>query len=80
MSRLQSSPGHLIGSELTSGYCVRPSSLAKGTNMAEVRGKTGKKQSIFNRYFFDLCVLFSVFIVSIEKIKGFSLSEACLAS
>ncbi|KAK1892120.1 Mesoderm induction early response protein 3 [Dissostichus eleginoides] len=34
-SRLQRTPGSLIGSELSSGYCTRTSPSAKGTNMAE---------------------------------------------
>lgn len=76
-SRAERSPGRVIGSERWSGYCARTSPLAKGTNMAEVRGKTGGKQSILNRYFYIFCDIFCVFTSSIEDILRFSIRVAC---
>lgn len=55
------------------GTAVRTSPLAKGTNMAEVRGKTGEKQSILNRYFINLVHRISHFYVIDWRKDSFSL-------
>lgn len=48
--------------------------------MAEVRGKTGEKQSILNRYFKKMCVIFLVFTLSIEERILFASCIACFVS
>lgn len=48
--------------------------------MAEVRGKTGEKQSILNRYFKKMCVIFFVFMLSIEETMLFASRVACFVS
>lgn len=76
-SRLEQLLGSLIGSERSSGYCAGTSSLAKGTNMAEVRGKTGEKQSILNRYFQNMWAVCFISMLSIGSIMVFAVYIVC---
>lgn len=48
--------------------------------MAEVRGKTGEKQSMLNRHFLNLCAVFFIFTQSIEETMLFALCVACFVS